>query len=227
MKRQLLYSIFSLATISVFAQGISMNPKVANGGAPNALDKAISVVITNNTSDSTDNQFTWFILDVEKQTGWTIDFCDPANCIVNVGPGTQYDFSLNKNALGIMKCDFYYNGVPGTGSLTAVVRSKKNPSNADTAVFNATAWATSLNEANVAKTLSVYPNPVKNQLRISFPTTGDLHMDVYNVLGVKVKSFTYNNNAGVVDISELQNGVYFVRFTDGGKSFTKQFTKNN
>jgi hypothetical protein len=222
----LLFALSSLTQIG-FSQGVTMNPKVANGGAPNSSDKNISVVITNNTTDSTDNQFTWFILEVAKQNGWTIDFCDPANCIVNVGVGTQFDFSLNKGAVGIMKADFYYNGVSGSGSLTAVVRSKKNPSNADTATFNATAWVTSVNEASSAKNIALYPNPVKNQLGISYQSTNELHMDIYNVLGVKVKSFTYTNTSGLIDISDLQNGVYFVRFADGGKSFTKQFTKTN
>ena len=57
------------------------------------------------------------------------------------------------------------------------------------------------------KEIKIYPNPAENMLHIS---GADItHVEVFNIMGQSV--LRINENFGAVDISPLQNGIYFVR----------------
>jgi hypothetical protein len=71
-----------------------------------------------------------------------------------------------------------------------------------------------------AVSFEMYPNPTNNSTNIAFNLTKDqnVNLEVYNMLGEKV----YSNNQGMIpsgqhiisiNASNLQNGIYFVRFT--------------
>jgi hypothetical protein len=219
-------SAFFIAQLAI-GQTVSINPKVSTKAGANSSDISPSSTIINNSADNLDTVFTWSILSATKPTGWQIDFCDPSNCIVDVKQGSNYDFVLSHGAAGLMKADFYFFGTSGQGSIKAVVTSKKNPTNSDTVTFNATAWVTSVNETAKAKVLSFYPNPVKDEITIKYPAKNPIEVSIYNILGSKVKSFVHSGKESSIHIESLQNGVYFIRFEDEGKLFTKQFVKTN
>lgn len=225
MKKYILLATLLLSIVQVYAQ-ITLTPKVVNVQGPNADEKSAVSVVKNNSTDSTDNQFTWYVLDFNKPMGWDIDFCDPYECFSKINSGSTESFTLNKGASGIMKGDFYFNNTNGAGSVTVVIKSKKNPlTNADTITLNGTAWVTAVNEVSANKTISFYPNPVKDQLTFKFPVKEGISVEIYNVLGMRVKTFNHSNATTSVNIGDLQNGIYFLRFTDNGKLYTKQFTK--
>jgi hypothetical protein len=57
------------------------------------------------------------------------------------------------------------------------------------------------------KEIKIYPNPAENMLHIS---GADItQVEVFNIMGQSV--LCINENRGAVDISPLQNGIYFVR----------------
>jgi hypothetical protein len=222
----LLVATLLLSFAYVYAQTITLSSKTVNVQGPNADEKSAVSAITNNSTDSTDNVFSWHVISFNKQMGWDIDFCDPYECFSKINSSSTEEFTLNKGASGIMKGDFYFNNVNGNGSVTVVIKSKKNPTtNADTLTLNATAWVTAVNEVSKTKTVSFYPNPVKDQLTLKFPVKEGITVEIYNVLGMRVKTFVHSNATTSVNIGDLQNGVYFIRFTENGKLYTKQFTK--
>jgi hypothetical protein len=226
MKRfYILASCILIASLG-FAQ-ITVNPRVTAKEGPNSGDRSPVSILTNNATDPLDTEFRWTVLEMNEPSGWQIDFCDPFRCIPNVSIGSTYDFSVAVGQAGIMKADFYFNGNSGSGSLKAAISSKRNPSITDTITFNATAWVTSVRKVTKSNTVTFSPNPVVNEMTFNFPASkqNPIHVDIYNILGTKVKSFTHSDEETLVNLEQLQNGVYFIRFMDSGKLYTKQFTK--
>ena len=72
--------------------------------------------------------------------------------------------------------------------------------------------------------LSVYPNPAKNTLNVSF--TSEINkVELFNVLGQKVIAKDLNATSTQLDISSLTSGAYFVKVTAGDNSKTIKVIK--
>lgn len=70
--------------------------------------------------------------------------------------------------------------------------------------------------------ISVYPNPAKNVVSISAPAAID-RIEMMNVLGQKVyENATIGSENTTVNVSDLDNGTYFVRIFCGNKMMTKK-----
>ncbi|MES2779061.1 MAG: T9SS type A sorting domain-containing protein [Bacteroidota bacterium] len=231
MKKYLYIFIGLFAFAVTSAQTISLNPKVIAKGAPNAEDIngnyniESQSKITNNATDAADSMFTWTVLELTQPNTWQLDFCDPAYCRTDAKQGENFDFKLRKGESGFMKADFYFKNVSGNGTAKVSIVCKTNPTNADTLTINVNSWITGVNEVSKTKTVAAFPNPVKDQLTVKFSTKDDITVEVYNVLGTRVKTFVHSGMNSQTNVGDLQNGVYFLRFTENGKLYTKQFTK--
>lgn len=71
---------------------------------------------------------------------------------------------------------------------------------------------------------SMFPNPASNQLKISAQEAIS-SVNVFDVSGRKVKSFTINNNNITLDISDLSEGVYLIKYKSAGKAGAAKFIK--
>lgn len=73
--------------------------------------------------------------------------------------------------------------------------------------------------------IKIYPNPTQNVL--NFSTTDNTSINNVSILDISgkvvINSNNFNNNS--VDISKLQSGVYFVKFSSDEKSIVKKFIK--
>jgi parallel beta-helix repeat protein len=73
-----------------------------------------------------------------------------------------------------------------------------------------------------------YPNPFNpmTSIELSLPMACDYRLDIFNVVGQKVKSFSGFSEAGIVtinwDASEYTSGVYFYRMNAGSFTTTKK-----
>jgi len=82
------------------------------------------------------------------------------------------------------------------------------------------------NAENDINSVVFYPNPVKNFLTVRFPKKGNFSVTIYNIIGDKVLTKTsMDDNEIHLDVSELQNGLYFISYEFGGKILTKRFSK--
>lgn len=70
-----------------------------------------------------------------------------------------------------------------------------------------------------SETVSMYPNPVKNQLYVTAENLQSV--EVYNIVGQQVMV----TEKDVVDMSALTEGIYFVRVISDGKMITKRIVK--
>jgi len=69
----------------------------------------------------------------------------------------------------------------------------------------------------------LYPNPVKNVLRIVSPIKTIIKVEIYSVVGKKVLEF--NRNAEKLNIEELSSGLYLIKISSIEGSFTTKFIK--
>jgi hypothetical protein len=226
MKKNILFVLLAGLLAGVNAQNITfLTPDVNLYGPNYKTEYQGNVGIANNSTDPNDTTFSWRFINYAKPTGWEIDLCDPFECKFNVNVSTTFSFDLVTGKSGGFYAKYHPNSIGGNGALTVVVTSILNPSNADTVEINLNAWNTAVKEVSALKSVSFYPNPVKDQLTFKFQTAQTINVDIYNVLGMKVKTFAHDGSLTQVGLTDLQNGVYFLRFTEAGKSYTKQFIK--
>ncbi len=68
----------------------------------------------------------------------------------------------------------------------------------------------------------IYPNPVSHSLNIH-TNTPDYEIEIYNSVGQKINKFSEVN--GIVDVSALSSGIYFIRILTASASATQKFVK--
>ncbi len=228
MKKLILLStVVAILASQLKAQSFSINPKNINtGGFVSKEQIALSTVFTNISSDNNDTSFTWSLISFTKPNGWTLSMCDPKNCYAGITEGTRNTFTLGKNKPYTLTIDFLIDSSRMGGLANAkIVFTSDKTNNKDTLNMDIKGWYASVKELSKNKEISLYPNPAKDNLILKYTSKESLQVDIYNVLGLKIKSVIYNNNDSNIDISDLQNGVYFIRFKDDGKVISKSFTK--
>ncbi len=236
MKTILFTILFCALSLLASSQIFTLTPKNVLGSGANTSSKDLICNIKNNSLNGVDSFFKWTVLANDLPTAWDISFCDPSNCYPasQVTAGNMHVCQINKGGTGQMKATYSFNNVGGSSNIKVHLESyRRNATNtadtvtySDTVTFVVNAWMTGVNQVNRSNEINFYPNPVKDQLNFKYASNGSITIDIYNIIGVKVKSFTHDGNATLVNISDLQNGVYFLRVKDGGNSYSKQFVKS-
>ena len=72
---------------------------------------------------------------------------------------------------------------------------------------------------NEMEVVAVYPNPVKDRLTVNAENLQSV--EVYNLVGQLVMTST----SSVIDMNDLNEGIYFVRVMAEGKTVTKRVVK--
>jgi hypothetical protein len=82
----------------------------------------------------------------------------------------------------------------------------------------------STNELEIqAANIKVYPNPTDGLLNIDLNTlTEDVSIDVFNIVGQQVQSVQNARNLATLDLSNVSNGVYFVRISNDAAVISKK-----
>ena len=79
---------------------------------------------------------------------------------------------------------------------------------------------TSVNENNI-QSVSLYPNPAREQ--VSFMLESDAQVSVFDMTGRKVSEMNATAGEAQLNVSQLENGVYFinVRYANGTTAVSK------
>ena len=81
-------------------------------------------------------------------------------------------------------------------------------------------------EAAFGKAVTLYPNPASNRLTVVVGSLGrGATLEVFNVLGQRVKTTAVVQEEAIVDVSSLKAGMYSVRLTTKDGSVTRSFVK--
>lgn len=226
MKRFITIILILSAGLSAFAQkSFSLTPKVVNAAGPasNTSVEGLST-IQNNTTDPYDSVFKWVILSIDMPTTWEYGMCDPFNCMFSLKAGDSSRFELGKGKNGSFKLDFSPNGKGGKATVAIAISSVKNPQQVDTLYGYTQAWASAVKEVNNTD-FQLFPNPAKDKLVFKYSGKDNLEVEIFNIIGNRVKSFTHRGMQSEIDLTDMQNGMYILRFKDGAKTLSKSFSK--
>lgn len=83
-------------------------------------------------------------------------------------------------------------------------------------------------ESNEIEGLSIYPNPVQDQLHISWADyNGEpVEVEVFDAVGKQVLYCNYYNGTDYVNCKDLNDGIYTIVVTSDNKATTKKFIKH-
>ncbi len=90
--------------------------------------------------------------------------------------------------------------------------------------FKSQPLTTSIPVLSVQNTVNVYPNPSTGECTIQSSLFNVQNVEVYNAIGEKVISKNLNSKIGTLNLNE--DGIYFVKMTSNGKTFTKKLIVN-
>jgi len=57
---------------------------------------------------------------------------------------------------------------------------------------------------------NVYPNPTNDSIRLNFEGIENISVEMFNMLGERVKIFEYLNSFENLDLSEFTSGIYLL-----------------
>ena len=80
------------------------------------------------------------------------------------------------------------------------------------------AGITSMNSNN----FTLYPNPSSSIIHIDFNAAAQRKIEIYSVVGDLITTSETNKSENELSISNLENGVYFLRITEGEKNQTEK-----
>ena len=144
---------------------------------------------------------------------WTLD---PTDC---------YTFSIY-DAYGDGICCTYGNGyyrLKNTSTNTVFLQGGEFGGQEDRKMM--TPEAVGVDENLLNEGFSIFPNPTNGIVNLQFSVNAMATVDVYNVLGERVSSNTFNTSGlRTVDLSALNNGVYYMNVNADGKTATRKIT---
>ncbi|MBK6861626.1 MAG: T9SS type A sorting domain-containing protein [Saprospiraceae bacterium] len=81
---------------------------------------------------------------------------------------------------------------------------------------------TGINNNATEHQITLFPNPVNNELKINFYSQNDFEIEIFNTIGkIEIK----NRNQNTIDVSRLPSGFYFLNLKQGVSSYKQKFIK--
>ena len=117
----------------------------------------------------------------------------------------------NKLDVSAYELNFQLGKLEGTFSIDSIAMYTE----ADLALVSTSSKTIASNQ------LSVYPNPVVNDLTVNLTST-NVKVAIYNALGQKMMEKVSIGHLAKFNVSSLQKGLYFVKLSDGA---TQKFIK--
>lgn len=193
--------------------------------------------ITNTTSDTI--TIAWKVIDHNMPQSWVDDaafgLCDNVTCYdKNILSGstqvtdTVSGVSPNNKMLFKVQIDVSSPTVSVTNSDPIYLDVELiNGSTTDTVRFEMFKWSTNVSKIEVKEDVTLFPNPAKDKLNISYPKSLNVKsIAIYNLVGKQLKSYKVNSNNVKIDIEQIPSGIYFTRLIDntGRVVATRRFT---
>ncbi len=233
--RKIYFTILTFCALSASAKLVTLAPNdtvITSLAIPGATDQIEATMTVTNPAATTKN-IRWTLIEANLQTGWTdLQICDPQHCWVEDTVGSSHSFNLTAGGSGLFKTDFVTNCIAGPAKIrikTWETADSANTVQYITFIYDLSGCATGVADFK-ADNIRFYPNPVKEELKIMGASgIRNLRADVFNVIGSKVLSKSFENNGAAeseIGAEGLDQGVYFVKLYSNNKLIaTKKFSK--
>lgn len=207
MNKTLLLLLFSFLSLQVGFAQLSISETVVNEtveiGGP---DKEIVLYLTNNSATTTTVKWD---RTQDLPDGWQTYVCDIEQCFF---PGTSTsEFNIESGQEVFFKM-YFRATAEGTVSSVVDLYDVNNTSDAVQVTYNASSVTSDVDDL-VTENIKVYPNPTSSNIYIS-NTDGIQSMEVYNIIGKKVRHFADVDSATPYNIEDLPRGMYLIRLLD-------------
>lgn len=177
--------------------------------------------VTPSCSDIANRKDVWFIIDSEDST--TLDVFVQAGFYLQLWEGYCSDLTQVSNACGTQLID-----IP----VTIDTRYYIQVWNDDEADRGGSSWfdltiqdgALSTQEFQL-ENVKLFPNPVTDVLTIEANSSIE-KVEVFNLLGQRIKELNLGSNTKTVDMSDLSKGMYLIQMSVNGKEATYKVLKN-
>jgi hypothetical protein len=177
----------------------------------NVIDPNVSYLVNDLDLKVTQNTVTHY--------PWSLNKALPYDAPTNIGTNNVDIFERVDidNAIGAYTITVSHKGtLPAGGRRFSLIISGNN-------LTNLSNEDVALNDKNIL----LYPNPANNIL--NYTTSNDVSFDdltITDVFGKLILTNKFATGTNQVDVSHLQSGVYFVRFSNSETSVVKKFIKN-
>ena len=76
------------------------------------------------------------------------------------------------------------------------------------------------NKYAIESTVSIFPNPASNYLNIEMDGNYTNEIIIFNILGKEIMKVNLQSNKSLIDISDLPQGLYLIKFLNNTNVFT-------
>lgn len=144
------------------------------------------------------------------------------------------DFRFTNNNLDYIVSNWQWVNTSGLGvadSLRFYLFSSDNGSfGMNTPAFFAidnvtTSQQVGINELTYLNNLSIYPNPFENKFTIKNTDKLKLSYEIFSMNGKLISADAIGELENEINLSDLQEGIYFIKLTHNGKSIVKKIVK--
>ena len=135
----------------------------------------------------------------------------------------EWDFGDNSNTSGQKDPKHLYNSY-GTFKVTLKIKNM-GCLDSTTITINIVDY-TGIEEERNLRSIELQPNPANNYLQLSREhMINELQWNIYSTQGALIRSGIAKGVKETLDVSSLENGVYFIQFNENGSLLTKRFVK--
>jgi hypothetical protein len=82
-----------------------------------------------------------------------------------------------------------------------------------------------LNTLTPDEDVTIFPNPAKNEIVLTWTGLNKFNVSIYNSMGQELYSTSLFEHKNSLNISNLATGLYFLKISDTNKSTTKKLLK--
>lgn len=166
----------------------------------------------------------WKVLSINAPANWVQDFyvCDAEQCWDNTKNTNQYDLIDNKQKS--LDVHFQNNGNAGDATAKLLLWQVSDSANTVKTITytvhvkeaqDSTDTGTAIQDAVATLGLSIYPNPVVNQLNINNIDASVIEkIEVFNIIGKQVYTKENLNTSETIHFENQTKGIYILKFTD-------------
>ena len=216
---------YSLCMVNDYLYGVTHSGGTNNNGVIYRINK-------NQPSDFIQLNMDWTTTGANP-TAWLTEHNNELYGVAMIGGNDDVGtiFKVDYNLAFTKLYDF--DGTDGkypNGNITFVGNTlygvtQQGGSNSKGSIFKYDITTNSISFVNTKENINIYPSPASNNITISFNEIPDM-LKITDVTGKTVFSTNNTNNTMNINISDYQEGMYFVISTKNNKKQVKKFIKN-
>ena len=229
MKNIYLFVLLFAFGSTAFAQSFTVSPDTIQYMtiAQGASDEA-TIRFTN--SGNGDIVLVWELSGNTLHPDWSVSICDNNLCYFNVHPGDTMA-PVASAAFGFLKFTCAVDtGDSGSGQLKYNVHIAGSPETMVEVTFDVNSAATSVSVSSLANQVSISPNPTSSTLTMR-ATSGKLakgDAQIYDLSGRLLRKVPVKGlDALDINVEDLPQGTYLLRYLSNEDVVTRRFVKTN